>query len=162
MGLSTVSSEIPPQVPELPILLLLGFRTLVDAVHAELARQGHPNMRPLNGFVFKAIGTGTTAAELGRRLGVTKQAAGKTVERLEREGYVERADDPHDARRKIVRLTALGEDVKSRSLRIFADLRAQWAQELGEDRLAALEEDLRRVAPGEIRFDLPGWFNGGE
>ena len=84
----------------LPLLLLAGFRTLIDDLHAELARQGHPELRPLHGFVLQAVGPdGTTATELGQRLGVSKQAAGKTVDRLVALGYLERADDPRDARR---------------------------------------------------------------
>src|SRR5258707_9305485 len=101
---------------ELPLRLLLGFRVLIDELHAELARQGHPDLRPMHGFVFQAIGTrGTTAAELGRRLGISKQAAGKTIDSLERLGYLERGSDPGDARRKMVRLTARGTDSLARS-----------------------------------------------
>jgi DNA-binding MarR family transcriptional regulator len=145
---------------ELALLVLLGFRTLIDDLHAELARQGHPDARPLHGFVFQAIGhEGTTAAELGRRLGVSKQAAGKTIGALERLGYVERGGDPRDARRKVILLTARGEDMLRRSVRIFDALRAEWEQALGPERLRALEADLRTVTRGRgLRLDVPGWF----
>ncbi|MEO3808462.1 MarR family winged helix-turn-helix transcriptional regulator [Sphaerisporangium sp. B11E5] len=147
---------------ELPLRLFLGFRTLIDDLHAELARQGHPDMRPMYGFVLQAIGIrGTTAADLGRTLGVSKQAAGKTVDNLERLGYVQRGSDPHDARRKTVRLTERGVDCLARSARIFDDLRASWAKTLGEDRLRALESDLRQVTPPTLfHLDVPGWFTG--
>jgi DNA-binding MarR family transcriptional regulator len=153
-----MSSDSPGY--ELPLLLLLGFRTLVDDLHEELAREGHPDSRPLHGFVFQAIGRdGTTAVELGRRLGVSKQAAGKTIDALERLGYVERASDPNDARRKLVLLTAHGEDMLRRSARIFDVLRAQWETALGPERLRALEADLRTVTGGRgLRIDVPGWF----
>jgi DNA-binding MarR family transcriptional regulator len=102
---------------------------------------------------------GTTAAELGRALGVSKQAAGKTIDSLERLGYVERTADTRDARRKIVRLSEKGVDVLARSARIFDDLRARWAEILGADRLRALEADLRKVtSPEPFRLDVPGWF----
>ena len=147
---------------ELPLRLLLGFRVLIDALHAELAREGHPEVRPVHGFVLQAVGSGTTAVELGRRLGVTKQAAAKHLDFLERRGYLERCTDPDDARRRPVRLTARGLDCLDRSARIFDDLRAGWAQRLGEDRLRALEDDLRAVTPAQaFRLDLPGWFGGG-
>ncbi|MDH2427681.1 MarR family winged helix-turn-helix transcriptional regulator [Sphaerisporangium sp. TRM90804] len=147
---------------ELPLRLFMGFRVLIDELHAELARQGHPDMRPMHGFVLQAIGTqGITAAELGRRLGVSKQAAGKTIDTIERIGYVERGTDPHDARRKVVRLTERGFDCLARSARIFDDLRAAWAATLGEDRLRALEADLRTMTPSDVfRIDVPGWFGG--
>jgi DNA-binding MarR family transcriptional regulator len=116
----------------------------------------------MHGFVLQAIMRGgDTAVELGRTLGVSKQAAGKTIETLERLGYVERAADPRDTRRKIVRLTERGADSLDRSARIFDDLRRRWADEIGEERLRALEADLRKVTPPDVfRLDVPGWFGG--
>ncbi|MBE1497466.1 DNA-binding MarR family transcriptional regulator [Amycolatopsis lexingtonensis] len=145
---------------ELPFLLFGGFRTLIDRLHAELARQGHPDVRPSYGFAMQAIGVqGATASEIGRRLGVSKQAAGKTVERLEALGYAERADDPADARRKIVRLSAHGIDALTKSAEIFDDLRAEWARAVGAERIGALEADLRKVVgPAAYRLDAAGWF----
>jgi DNA-binding MarR family transcriptional regulator len=148
---------------ELPVRLLLGFRMLIDELHVELARQGHPDARPMHGFVFQAIGPdGTTAAELGRRLGVSKQAAGKTIDSLERLGYVRRQADRRDHRQKIVVLTDRGIDALVRAAAIFDELRARWAEALGRDRLEALEADLRAVT-GDlvIPVDVPGWFGGG-
>lgn len=99
----------------------------------------------MHGFVFQAIGpSGITASELGRRLGVSKQAAGKMIAVLEDLGYVERTTDPGDARRKIVRLTARGLDCLQRSARIFDRLRQEWEQTLRVERLQQLEDDLAR------------------
>jgi DNA-binding MarR family transcriptional regulator len=146
---------------ELPLRLLLGFRVLIDGLHAELGRQGHPDVRPAHGFVLQAVGHGTTAVELGRRLGVTKQAAAKHVDALERLGYLRRAADAADARRKLIRLTDRGVDCLARSARIFDELRSGWAATLGEDRLQALEADLRTMTPTTpFGLDLPGWFGG--
>ncbi|WBC13496.1 MarR family winged helix-turn-helix transcriptional regulator [Micromonospora sp. WMMA1998] len=146
----------------LPLLLLAGFRTLVDDLHAELARQGHPDLRPAHGFVLQAVGpAGTTASDLGQRLGVSKQAAGKTVDRLVALGYLERVDDPADARRKLVRVTAKGHDGLLRSAAVFDQLRGRWAATLGADRVTGIEDDLRRMVPADVfRLDVPGWFGG--
>lgn len=156
-----MSTDLPGW--ELPLRLLQGFRVLVDALHVELAHQGHPDARPVHGFVLQAVGSdGTTAVELGRRLGVTKQAAAKHVATLERLGYLSRSGDPTDARRKRVQLTYRGADLLARSARIFDDLRAGWARTLGPDRLRAMEDDLRTLAPGQpLRVDIPGWFGAG-
>lgn len=145
---------------ELPLLLFAGFRTLIDRLHAELAEVGHPDVRPAYGFAMRAIGHGgATASELGRRLGISKQAAGKTVDRLEALGYAERADDRIDARRKVVRLTPHGVDALERSAEIFERLRREWAGVLGEERVAAMEADLRTVVPMDgFRLDVAGWF----
>lgn len=147
---------------ELPLLLFAGFRTLIDRLHAELARQGHPDARPAYGFAMQAIGVhGATASEVGRRLGVSKQAAGKTVDRLIALGYAARTDDPADARRKLVRLTAHGIDALRRSAVIFDELRAEWAASLGDHRLDDLEAGLRTVVPPDaFRLDAAGWLGG--
>jgi DNA-binding MarR family transcriptional regulator len=145
---------------ELPLLLFAGFRSLIDQLHAELARQGHPDVRPAYGFAMQAIGAhGATASEIGRRLGVSKQAAGKTVDRLAVLGYVERVDDPQDARRKLIRLTPRGIDSLVRSAEIFDQLRARWVERLGPDRVAEVEASLRTVVPDAgFPVDVPGWF----
>jgi DNA-binding MarR family transcriptional regulator len=145
---------------ELPLLLFGGFRSIIDELHAELARRGHPDVRPAHGFALQAIGLrGATAAEAGRRLGISKQAAGKTIERLEELGYVHRAGDEKDRRRKLVRLTPRGVEVLALSAMIFDDIRSRWQHALGAPRLSALEEDLQTMVPGEtFRLDVPGWF----
>ncbi|MFF3568337.1 MarR family winged helix-turn-helix transcriptional regulator [Nocardia jiangxiensis] len=156
------SGKREPVGYELPLLLFAGFRTVLDELHAELAEQGHPDVRPAYGFAMQAIGLdGAPASEIGRRLGVSKQAAGKTVDRLVAAGYAERLDDPADARRRIVRLTPRGLDSLARSAAIFDRIRATWSATLGEGRLRALEDDLRKVAaPTAFRLDAAGWMGG--
>jgi DNA-binding MarR family transcriptional regulator len=145
---------------ELPLLLFGGFRSIIDELHAELARRGHPDLRPAHGFALQAIGTqGATATEAGRRLGISKQAAGKTIDRLEALGYVRKTDDDTDRRRTLVRITPRGLEALAMSAMIFDDIRSRWAGVLGPARLSALETDLRTMVPGEtFRLDVPGWF----
>jgi DNA-binding MarR family transcriptional regulator len=145
---------------ELPLLLFGGFRSIIDELHAELAGRGHQDMRPAHGFAMQAIGLGgATATEVGRRLGISKQAAGKTVERLESLGYAARAGDGADRRRKLVRLTPRGIEALTLSAAIFSDIRARWARTLGQEQLDDLEASLRTMAPGEtFRLDVPGWL----
>lgn len=148
---------------ELPFLLFGGFRTLIDRLHARLAAEGHPDLRPAYGFAMQAIGAqGATASDIGRRLGVSKQAAGKTVDRLLAIGYAERAVDAADARRKLVRLTRHGYDALARSAAIFDELRAEWATTLGAERVRDMEAALRTVVPAETayRLDATSWLGG--
>ena len=49
--------------------------------------------------------------------------------------YVKRGSDPRDARRKVILLTARGEDMLRRSVRIFDALRAEWEETIGPERL---------------------------
>jgi DNA-binding MarR family transcriptional regulator len=147
---------------ELPLLLLAAFRAVIDEAHEELAARGHPELRPAHGFAMQAVGTfGATAADVGRRLGVSKQAAGKTIDRLAELGYVARGGESADRRRKLVRLTPRGIEALLLSADAFEHVRARWAGLLGADRAAALERDLRAVAPGQaFRLDIPGWLGG--
>ena len=152
--------EPSPYGFELPLLLFAGFRSIIDELHAELARRGHPDLRPAHGFALQAIGLrGATASEAGRRLGISKQAAGKTIERLSQLGYVHKAGDDQDRRRKLVRLTPRGLEALAASAMLFEDIRSRWAGTLGPGRLAELEAGLRTMVPGEtFRLDVPGWF----
>ncbi|MGW0174410.1 MarR family winged helix-turn-helix transcriptional regulator [Rhodococcus sp. NPDC003322] len=147
---------------ELPFLLFAGFRSLIDETHRRLVDQGHPDLRPAHGFAMQAVGLdGVSASELGRRLGVSKQAAGKTVDRLEALGYVARQPDPSDARAKVVVLTERGVDSLRRSAEIFEQLRADWASVIGADRVRQLEDDLGAVTAGQgFRLDAQAWFGG--
>jgi len=117
-------------------------------------------VRPAHGFALQAIGRGgATATETGRRLGISKQAAGKTIDRLEELGYVHRSGDDTDRRRKLSRLTPRGVEVLALSAMIFDDIRSRWEATLGADRLAEVEAGLRTMVPGEtFRLDVPGWF----
>jgi len=144
---------------ELPLLLIGAFRALIDELHDDLAQRGHPDVRPLHGFALQAVGTGATTSELGRRLGVSKQAAAKTVAGLERLGYVAREADARDARAQRVVRTARGDELLALSAETFARLRARWRRELGAVELAGLEAGLALMAgPSAKLGDLPGWM----
>jgi DNA-binding MarR family transcriptional regulator len=153
-----MSTDMPGY--ELALRLLAAFRLIVDELHAELAREGHPDARPMHGFVFQAIGSGgITAAELGRRLGISKQAAGKTIGNLERLGYVRREPGQQDRRQKVVVLTDRGYDMLARSARIFDELRASWTARIGTEQLRVFEADLRTITEGaRSPLDVPGWL----
>jgi DNA-binding MarR family transcriptional regulator len=142
----------------LAMLLAGAFRIHVDALHSELSELGHAEARPIHGFALQAIGAGgASVADLGRRLKVSRQAASKTVAGLERAGYATRAPHPVDRRAVLVRRTARGDELLAISAAVFAELRAKWAQELGADRLAQIEDDLSRIIAGEPHVgDLPG------
>src|SRR5258708_20602655 len=80
---------------DLALLLLGGFRSLVDATTAELARRGYEDVRPVHDFAMRAIAAGAgNASELGRRLSVSRQAAAKTIAALQHRGYVTRTPTP--------------------------------------------------------------------
>jgi len=145
---------------DLALLLLGGFRTLVDAAIAELAERGHEDVRPVHDFAMRAIAAGAdSASELGRRLSITKQSAAKTIAVLQERGYVTRDTDPRDGRRKRLQVTALGFDVMRQGEAVFDELRDQWAQQIGAAELDRIEDHLTALADAQpVRFDTPGWI----
>jgi DNA-binding MarR family transcriptional regulator len=145
---------------DLALLLLGGFRTLVDAANAELAERGHEDVRPVHDFAMRAIAAGAdSASELGRRLSITKQSAAKTIAVLQERGYVTRDTDPRDGRRKRLQVTALGFDVMRQGEEVFDELRDQWARQIGADELDRIEDHLTALVGAQpVRFDTPGWI----
>lgn len=147
---------------DLPLLLAGAFRAIVDELHDELAEAGHAEARPIHGFALQAIGSeGITVSELGRRLGVTKQAAAKTAANLERLGYVDRMIHPDDQRAVLLRRAQLGDEMLALSAQIFGRIRSEIADQVGKDRLSELEVTLVSIARNRNPRlgDLPGWLS---
>jgi DNA-binding MarR family transcriptional regulator len=144
----------------LALLMLGGFRSLVDAATLELAARGYQDVRPLHDFALRAIAAGAdSASELGRRMAVTKQAAARTVTVLEERGYVERKVDPSDARRMRLEISERGSSLLREGEEIFDELRSRWQQQIGAAKLAELESLLTELVGAQpVRFDTPGWM----
>lgn len=154
-----IDNPVDYQVPgwQLALLLLAGFRDLVDETHRRLAEQGHAGARPAHGFALQAIGAGATNAELATRLAVTKQAAAKTIASLEREGYVERSNDAADARRRIVRPTKRGRELLALSESAFEHAATVWRDRAGNEPIDRLGSTLHQLDLPVGRFDLAAW-----
>jgi DNA-binding MarR family transcriptional regulator len=146
--------------PALALLLLEGFRTMVDMGTAELAKRGHPDVRAVHDFALRAIDAGAdSAVALGRRLSVSKQAAAKTIVALEERGYVMREPDGGDGRRKRIIITPLGRQVLTTGEEIFDSIRQQWAERIGSAALQELEQSLRMLVGGnKDPLETAGWL----
>lgn len=143
---------------DLALLLLGGYRSLVDAATTDLAARGFDDFRPVHDFAMRAILAGAdSASDLGRRMSVSKQAAAKTIATLIERGFVSREADPADARRKRLLVTSTGLKALREGEAIFEQLRAQWEQQIGSRELALLETQLTAlVGDHAIRLDAPG------
>ncbi len=144
---------------EFALRLAGAFRAVIDRLHAELAARGHPDARPVHGIALQAIGPdGVTISELGRRLGVSKQAAAKTARGLEALGYATRRADTNDSRATVLRRTPLADDLLRLSAELFEREMEVWVESLGEDRFRALMRDLETIRRGAKIGDLSGWL----
>ena len=155
----SASSSIPPG-PALALLLLGGFRTMVDTATSELAKRGHADVRANHEFAMRAIQSGAgSAVEVAEKLRITKQAAAKTIAMLETRGYVVRETDPADGRRRPLLLTPCGRDMLDQGQAILDDLRQTWAKTIGDDRLADIEKALQLIIGGSFgAIDAAVWL----
>jgi len=148
----------PPNF-ELPLLLTLGSRVVIDDLHRALAALGYDDVRPAHSFVFQRIARGgATGSELAAFLDITKQATSALVADLERRGYVASHPHPTDRRGKLITLTARGWDCLNASATILGELEARWATIIGAERLAALRADLRLLIAETNGGTLPQRF----
>jgi len=139
-------------------MLATAFRQAVEMAHVQLVAEGHPEARPAHGFALQAIGAGSTAGEVAGRLGVSKQAAAKTIAGLESAGYVARGSDVRDGRRRLVVPTERGRDLLERSAEAFETVLADWSRSVGEREMAASFATLRAAVGDErLRVDLASW-----
>lgn len=144
---------------DLALLLLGGYRSLVDAATTELASRGYEDFKPVHEFALRAIAAGAdSASDLGRRTSVSKQAAAKTIMVLRERGYLLSTPDPNDARRKRLQVTSRGFEVMAQGEAILENARKKWEKQIGSTELANLEALLAAlVGDAAIRIDAPGW-----
>ena len=119
---------------------------LADEIQRRLVADGFSDVRFSDGLVFQHLVDGpVTIGALAARLGVTQQAASKSVADLERRGYVERTADPDDARARLVSLTARGEAVIGAARDQRAAVTGELAERLGPRRVEAARRLLLDV-----------------
>ena len=126
--------------------------SLVSAVAADLERRvlegyhaaGFTDIRAAHAHIFRLLPSeGCRITELADRAYSSKQAIGYLVEYLEDHGYVERVPDPNDGRAQIVRRTERGWEVNRTARRLVQQIQTEWAQQVGEERMASMVEALR-------------------
>ena len=140
---------------DLALLLLGGYRAMVDEAASELAAQGYEDFRPVHEFAMRAVAAGAdSASDLARRTAVSKQAAAKTIGVLMDHGYVMSEPDPDDARRKRLSVTSRGFEVMILGEGILEEVRHRWAEQIGASALDELEQRLSvLVGDSAIRID---------
>ena len=128
--------------PRLHDDLVLGILLAGEALGAEVLERvraaGHPDVRYAHGFLFQVLVPGPrTVGDVAGALGISSQAVSKAVAELEALGYVERRADPADARRRLLALTARGQDAVQAGRDARAALGEELAASIGPERAAA-------------------------
>ncbi|GAB3926916.1 MarR family transcriptional regulator [Kribbella albertanoniae] len=134
--------EFDPAGADLSLAALFTGWALADELQRRLSTDGFADSRFADGVVFQHLIAGpTTITTLAERLGVTQQAASKTVADLQRRGYVTRRTDPTDARAKQVALADRGTAIITAARHHRAAVDAELRNALGNNRV----EDARQL-----------------
>jgi DNA-binding MarR family transcriptional regulator len=130
----------------IPALLMTAKNAAIEELTERLKEHGYDEVREGHGCVFGFIQPeGSRLTALAEASGLSKQAVGEAVDDLQRLGYVERVPDPTDGRAKIVHLTERGADALRVGRQALSDVERRWAEELGEERVAAMRETLEDI-----------------
>src|SRR3954463_8543837 len=134
----------PEHGPSLGTLLRMAHAIMVEEYTRWLADSPYKEIQPAHAAAIQPLWQrpeGVRLTELARMARITKQSMGALVDSLEHGGYVERVDDPDDARAWRVRLTARGRQY-GRDVRKFAqETERNVANRMGTRRL----EELRKL-----------------
>lgn len=108
--------------------------------------RGHVDARPALLAVAAHIAPeGSRITDLAARAQLTKATIVRTVDELERLGYVERVPDPDDGRAKRVLMTARAYAVQEDAREIIAEIRDCWADLMEPGELDQLEQLLHKL-----------------
>lgn len=148
---------MPDTRPEpLARLFLSAASLLVDQLHAGMAEIGWTDIRHSWGFVLGRVDAGpASVSELATFLGVTKQAASKTVDQMTGAGLVQTSVSPADARVRLVEITDRGCAFRADAERIYAGIEAEWATTIGEAALEQMRDYLVTLIRGLHEGSMP-------
>lgn len=142
-----LATPLLPPDEDLGLLCLIVTSGFNDAVLKLLAAAGFGDARVPHGFVVQGLLAGDkTVTELAGRLGITVQAVSKTVNEMERLGYIEKSADPDDGRSMLLSLTGRALQSVAESRRARFEVQRELVEALGEHHAGSLIEALRLVA----------------
>ena len=125
--------------PLIGALLRLPWESVLERLLAGLHRRGFTELGAAHLTVLQWPGPDDLRpSELAERTRMSKQALNYLLGQLERDGYLQRRDDPRDQRYKRIVLTARGRRAARAMRDIVREVEAEWEQELGPERFADL------------------------
>ncbi|MFC0624299.1 MarR family winged helix-turn-helix transcriptional regulator [Kribbella deserti] len=139
-------ADFDPAAADLSLVSLFAGWGLADEVQRRLDAEGFADSRFADGVVFQHLVDGPLAiGVLAERLGVSQQAASKSVADLQRRGYLAREADPADARARLVALTDRGHAIIAAAREHRAAIDAELVVALGADRVASTRAALADI-----------------
>jgi DNA-binding MarR family transcriptional regulator len=144
--------------PLIGALLRMPWESVLERLLAGLRERGFTDLGASHLSVLQWPGPDDLRpSELAAQSRMSKQALNYLLGQLERDGYLERRDDPRDQRFKRIALTERGRQAALAMRDIVRDVEAEWEQQLGPERFAELRlllTDLNRhVAADRAQAD---------
>jgi DNA-binding MarR family transcriptional regulator len=139
------SSTSTNRGPLLGALLRLASQAMNERFNRWIESSEFAGIQPAHSAAIQPLWEahdGARITALARASRITKQSMSALIADLEAGGYVERVDDPDDARASRVRLTAHGR-AYGRAVRAFArSIETEWAEQIGAQRVEELRATL--------------------
>ncbi|MGB7051818.1 MAG: MarR family transcriptional regulator [Acidimicrobiales bacterium] len=108
-----------------------------------LSEQGYGDLRPMHLLVIERLFISEArATELAEAIGLTKQATGQILDRMDELDYVQRVPDPSDGRAKVLQLTDRGQRAAQTLLSIADENEEKLLAALGQTRHRQLRAAL--------------------
>lgn len=140
--------ETSRQAPRLGALLRIASQSMSERLADWLASSEYSDLQPSHSAAIQPLferAEGERITTLARASRVTKQSMSVLIESLEERGYVERINDPGDARAVRVRLTDRGKAYGAAARSVSRQVETEWAALIGAERLEALIEALEML-----------------
>jgi DNA-binding MarR family transcriptional regulator len=134
--------------PRLGALLRIASQAMTQRMTEWLQASEYADLQPSHSAAIQPLWErpeGERITTLARASRVTKQSMSVLVDALVQRGYVERIEDPEDARAIRVRLTARGRAYGAAARAMSRRVEAEWAAHLGQERVEALVETLEML-----------------
>lgn len=124
-------------------LLFEGQRWIDQSLLRQMAEAGWPELTRAQSLVFGQIQAGCQrSSHIANRLGVSRQAAHRTVLELVDAGYLSFELDLENRSAKKIVLTELGQEIVTDAHRIFQTIEAQLINKLGSEAVYAMRTVL--------------------
>ena len=141
----TVNSSSPLPRLQLGQLLMHGQQWVAASLLRLMAARGHDRLTAAHLSFLNNLDCGAThAAEVARRMGVSRQAVYRTTRELQRLGVLVLEPDPGRKSQKVVRMTEHGARVALDARECLDRLEVELRERLGARDLELLGEILRR------------------
>ena len=131
-------------------LLFMTRRDFMARLSVKMATRVDTSLLVKGGALLPFIDLdGTRSTELARRLGISKQAVGKSIRALEDAGFLKRVDDAADGRAYLISFTESGVDYLLEMHRAIAAVEREYDVDVGADRMNIVRAALGRIAYGD-------------